>query len=247
MSIRKLQTANNDNEKIINEFLPFIKYTAYRLSRQLPPHITIDDLISVGLIGLMGAVEKFKPGKAKLKSYADIRIKGAMIDELRTATWMPRSTRKRGNEINKARADLERKLGRTPDDHELAEAMKLPLYDYFKMIQYTASSTPLRLEDSKPNKYDDGDMSLMECIEDPYAKSSFTLLEEKDRKENLMKLLDTLPEQYKLVLSLYYLEELTMKDIGKVLNVTESRVCQIRTEAIDELRGKINQLYDLVA
>lgn len=245
--MRKLKTITNDKEEVINQFMPFIKYTAYKLSRQLPPHITIDDLISVGLMGLMGAVEKFKPGKFKLKSYADIRIKGAMIDELRTATWMPRSTRKRISEIDKARANLEHKLGRTPDDHEMAKAMKMPLYDYFKMVQYATSYHPLRLEDYKSNKYADGEMSLMECIEDPHAENSLALLEKKDRKKNLMRLLDTLPEQHKLVLSLYYLEELTQKEIGKVLNVTESRVCQIRAEAISELRSRTNQLSDLVA
>ena len=247
MSMRKLKTINNDKEEIINQFMPFIKYTAYRLSWKLPPHITIDDLISVGLIGLMGAVEKFIPGKVKLKTYAEIRIKGAMIDELRTAAWMPRSTRKKANEINEAQAKLEQKLGRTPDDHEMAKSMNMPIYDYYKMLQNATSYSPLRLEDFRSSGYSDGDMNLMECIEDPYAKSSLAMLEEKNKKENLMKLLDTLPEKHKLVLSLYYLEELTLKEIGKVLNVTESRVCQIRTEAIYDLRSRINQSCDLVA
>jgi RNA polymerase sigma factor for flagellar operon FliA len=226
-------------EEIIKEFLPYIKYTAYRLSWKLPPHVTIDDLISVGLMGLMDALERFEPGKVKLKTYAELRIKGAMIDELRATAWIPRSMRKKIDEINNARIKLERKHGRMPDDVEVAKSLKMSLNDYFKILQYATSSNPLRLEDFKNNKYSDSDLNISECIADPKAKSPLNILEEKDNQEQLAELIETLPKKEKLVLSLYYWEELTMQEIGKILNITESRVCQIHSQALIKLKTKL--------
>jgi RNA polymerase sigma factor for flagellar operon FliA len=200
---------NDDKkEEIIKEFLPYIRYTAYRLSWKLPAHINIDDLISVGLMGLMDAVDRFEPGKVKLKTYAELRIKGAMIDELRATAWIPRSMKK------------------------VARLLKMPLGDYYKILQYATSSSPIRLEDFKNNKYADSDLNIAECIADSKAKNPLSLLEEKDNEEKLAELIDTLPEKEKIVLSLYYWEELTMQEIGRVLNITESRVCQIHSQAI---------------
>jgi len=140
-------------EKIIKDFLPYIKYTAYRLSWKLPPHVTVDDLISVGLMGLMDALERFEPGKVKLKTYAELRIKGAMIDELRATAWIPRSMRKKIDEINNARTKLEKKNGRVPDDTEVAKTLKMPLDEYYRILQYAVSANPIRIEDFKTNKY----------------------------------------------------------------------------------------------
>jgi RNA polymerase sigma factor for flagellar operon FliA len=238
----KTKIKEEKKEQIIKEFLPYIKYTAYRLSWKLPAHITIDDLISVGLMGLMDAVERFEPGKVKLKTYAELRIKGSMIDELRATAWIPRSMRKKIDIINKARAKLEKKLGRMPDDTEVAKSLKMPINEYYKTLQYATSSISLRLEDFKNNKYADSDMNISECIADPRAKTPLNILEEKDMKDKLAELLDTLPEKEKLVLSLYYYEELTMQEIGRVLNITESRVCQIHSQALVKLKTKLNQL-----
>jgi RNA polymerase sigma factor for flagellar operon FliA len=238
----KTQIKEEKKEKIIKEFLPYIKYTAYRLSWKLPPHITIDDLISVGLMGLMDALERFEPGKVKLKTYAELRIKGAMIDELRATAWIPRSMRKKIDEINNARMKLQKKYGRDPDDTEVAKAMKMPLNEYYKILQYASASNPLSLEDFKNNRYSDSDLNIAECIADPKAKSPLNILEEKDMKEKLAELIDTLPRKEKLVLSLYYYEELTMQEIGKVLNITESRVCQIHSQALMKLKAKLQQL-----
>jgi len=235
----KSKLKEEKKEEIIKEFLPYIKYTAYRLSWKLPPHVTIDDLISVGLMGLMDALERFEPGKVKLKTYAELRIKGAMIDELRATAWIPRSMRKKIDEINNARLKLERMHGRMPDDVEVATSLKMPLDDYFKILQYATSSNPLRLEDFKNNKYSDSDLNISECIADPKAKSPLNILEEKDNQEQLAELIETLPKKEKLVLSLYYWEELTMQEIGKILNITESRVCQIHSQALIKLKAKL--------
>jgi len=235
----KEKITEEKKEEIIKEFTPFIKYTAYRLSWKLPGHVTIDDLISVGLMGLMDALQRFEPGRVKLKTYAELRIRGAMIDELRATAWIPRSMRKKIDGINKARLKLEKLWGHMPDHTEVAESMDMPLGEYFKILKYATSSSPLRLEDFKNNKYADSDLNIAECIADPKAKSPLNVLEEKDTKKNVADLIDTLPEKERLVLSLYYWEELTMQEIGKILNITESRVCQVHSQALIKLKTKI--------
>ncbi len=237
----KVEMDEEKKEEIIKEFLPYIKYTAYRLSWKLPHHITTDDLISVGLMGLMDAVSRFEPGRVKLKTYAELRIKGAMIDELRATAWVPRSMRKKITDINEARTKLEKKHGRMPDDVEVAKSMSLPLDEYYRILQYATSANPLRLEEFKNNKFSNTELSISECIADPKAKSPLIVLEEKDTKNNMALLIESLPEREKLVLSLYYYEELTMQEIGKALGITESRVCQIHSQAIGKLKIKIEQ------
>jgi RNA polymerase sigma factor for flagellar operon FliA len=229
-------------EEVIKEFLPYIKYTAYRLSWKLPPHVTTDDLISVGLMGLMDALSRFEPGRVKLKTYAELRIKGSMIDELRATAWIPRSMRKKIEVINKERIKLEREYGRMPDDTEVAKSLNMPLDEYFRTLQYATSSNPVRLEDFRNSKYADSDLNITECIADPKAKSPLSVLEEKDTKAGLADLIDTLPKKEKTVLALYYYEELTMQEIGRVLSITESRVCQIHGQALGKLKAKIKHI-----
>jgi len=238
----KTKIKEEEKEKIITEFLPYIKYTAYRLSWKLPAHITIDDLISCGLMGLMDALTRFEPGKVKLKTYAELRIKGAMIDELRATAWIPRSMRKKIESINKARAVLERKNGCMPDDVEVAKSMDMSLSDYFKILKYATCSNPIRLEDFRNSKYSDSDLNITECIADPKAKSPLHVLEEKDTKHRLAGIIDSLPEKEKIVLSLYYYEEMTMQEIGRVLSITESRVCQIHSQALGKMKTKIQSV-----
>lgn len=235
----KSEIKEETKEKIIKEFLPYIKYTAYRLSWKLPPHVTVDDLISVGLMGLMDALQRFEPGKVKLKTYAELRIKGAMIDELRATAWIPRSMRKKIDVINSAREKLEKQHGRMPDDTEVAKLLKMPLDEYYRILQYAVSSSPIRIEDFKTNKYNDSELNFAECIADPSSKSPLETLEEKDVQEKLAEIIDDLPGKEKLVLSLYYYEELTMQEIGKALNITESRVCQIHSQALVKLKSKL--------
>lgn len=235
----KTEIKEEQKEQIINEFLPYIKYTAYRLSWKLPAHITIDDLISCGLMGLMDALKRFEPGKVKLKTYAELRIKGAMIDELRATAWIPRSMRKKIESINNARAVLEKKNGSMPDDVEVAQSMDMPLNEYYKILKYATCANPIRLEDFRNSKYSDSDLNITECIADPKAKNPLNVLEEKDTKQQLADLIDSLPEKEKIVLALYYYEEMTMQEIGKVLSITESRVCQIHSQALVKMKTKM--------
>jgi len=237
----KTTLTEEKKEQIIKEFLPYIKYTAYRLSWKLPPHVTVDDLISVGLMGLLDALERFEPGKVKLKTYAELRIKGAMIDELRATAWIPRSMRKKIERVNNARQDLQKRLGREPEDAEVARSLKMPLKEYNKVAQYAASSDSIRLEDFKYHD-SDSDINISECIADPKAKTPLVELEEKDIREQVARVIDTLPEKERIVLTLYYWEELTMQEIGKILNITESRVCQIHSQALKKLRSVLKDI-----
>ncbi|GBE41688.1 RNA polymerase sigma factor FliA [bacterium BMS3Bbin09] len=238
MAKRKNIVTEEKKEEIINEFLPYIKFTAYRLSWKLPAHISSEDLISVGLMGLMDAVSRYEPGRVKLKTYAELRIKGSMIDELRATAWIPRSMRTKIKVINQARENLEREHGRVPDHIEVAKSLKMPLDVYHKTLQYATSSISLSLEDFKSKKHSDGSMNITECIADPKADNPLELLEDTEMRDSVATLIDTLPSKEKMVLSLYYWEELTMHEIGKLLKITESRVCQIHSQALKKLKTK---------
>ncbi len=234
----KTKFEEEEKEQIIKDFLPFIKYTAYRLSWRLPAHLTIDDLISVGFVGLVDAFNKFEHGRVKFSTYAEFRIKGAMLDELRAADWLSRSMKKKMSNINKAYTKLEKQLGRMPEANEVADALKLPLEEYYKIIQSAAYASPIRLDELNP----DDNMNISDCIPDKITQSPLDILEDKDTKEKIAELLDKLPKKEKLVLSLYYWNELTLKEIGRVLNITESRACQIHSQAILRLKARLSEL-----
>jgi RNA polymerase sigma factor FliA len=229
-----------EKEKIVEEFLPVVRYTAYRLSWRLPPQISVDDLISVGLNGLFNALERFEQGKVKLKTYAQYRIKGAMLDELRAAEWIPRSRKKKINALKEIHGKLERKLKRLPEDEEVAEALNISMDEYYHLLEESENTVAVKLEDYE-NFAEGRPVNLMDNIKDPNEKSPLTLLVELDQKKILARLIDELPEKEKTVLSLYYWEELTMKEVGAVLGLTESRVCQLHNQALIRLKTKISK------
>ncbi len=235
----KAELSEEEKDRIIKDFLPLIKYTAHRLFWRLPPQLTVDDLISVGLMGLLDALEKFEQGRVKLKTYAEFRIKGAMFDELRAVDWVPRSLKKKINALKNTHIKLERKLGRLPEDEEVAEALELSLDEYYKTLQDADGAIAFRFEDFVEKVSAGDSLNVMECIPDPNAKNPLSILEETDQKEILSRLIDELPEKERLILSLYYWEELTMKEIGKVLDLTESRVCQLHSQALLRLKSRI--------
>lgn len=228
-----------EKENVIKELLPFIKYTASRLSWRLPPQLTIDDLISTGLMGLLDAFEKYD-GRAKLKTYAEFRIKGAMLDELRAMDWLPRSMKKKISEIKNACSRLEKELGRVPDDEEVAEELEIDLDEYFRTLQDASGSISLRFEDFEDAGSSDS-INVLEGIPDQKARTPLAMLEDKDQKMILAGYISELPEREKLLLSLYYWDELTMKEIGKVMNLTEGRVCQLHSQALIRLKSKLSR------
>ncbi|MBA4392071.1 MAG: FliA/WhiG family RNA polymerase sigma factor [Desulfobacca sp.] len=235
-----IEMSSQDKEKIVKEFLPIVRYTAYRLSWRLPPQISVDDLISVGLNGLFDALDRFKQGKVKLKTYAQYRIKGAMLDELRAIEWIPRSKKKKINVLKEVHAKLEKEFKRAPEDEEVAAALKISLDEYYHILEDSKGGITLKFEDYE-NFSDSSDINLMDNIEDPNGKSPLNILLEMDQKKTVARIIDELPEKEKMVLSLYYWEELTMKEVGAVLGLTESRVCQLHNQALIRLKAKIGK------
>jgi RNA polymerase sigma factor for flagellar operon FliA len=229
-----------EKEKIINDCLPFIKYTAYRLAHRLPPQLAVQDLISVGVIGLLGALRRYTEGRVKLNTFVEYRIKGAMLDELRSNDWVPRSLKTKIGQIKKAHRDLEQDLGRMPSEEEIAEHLSISLDEYFRTIQGASNSVVLSFEDFRGHASEDGDMDVMECIPDRDVKSPLDQLEERSTKEALAHLIGRLPEKEKLLLSLYYWEELTMKEIGRIMHLTEGRICQLHNQALIRLKSQMS-------
>jgi len=236
----KTELRESEKEQIIKDFLPFIKYTAYRLGKRLPPQMTVNDLISSGIVGLLDALQRYEEGRVKLGTFVEHRIRGAMLDELRSQDWIPRSVKSKINAIKKAHQKLEQELGRLPLDEEIAERLNMPLDDYYRIMQDSHAAVMLSIEDLNGSLYDDHDMHALDRIPDPDAKTPFEVLESTDLKESLAEHIGTLPEKEKLILSLYYWDELTMKEIGKVLNLSEGRVCQLHNKALLRLKAKLD-------
>lgn len=233
------ELSEEEKERIIKEFLPFIRYTAYRLSWRLPPQLSVEDLIGAGLVGLLDALQRYEEGIAKLRTFAESRIRGAMLDEIRSQNWIPKSMKEKINLVKKAYLELESKLGRSPDAEEVAEKLGISLDEYYKILQSANTQVLMRFEDVKERNKDE-DLDLTEFVPYSQAQTPLSIMEENNMKESIAQVIEGLPEKEKLVLSLYYWEEMTMKEIGKVLNITEGRVSQLHNQALLRLRLKLN-------
>lgn len=228
-------------DQLIMDYAPLIRFVAQRISARLPSNIETDDLISAGVIGLMDAIEKYDPGRDnKFKTYAEFRIRGAILDELRSQDWVPRSVRDKAKKIEKTYAILEQRFGRSVTDSEISDQMGLELGDYYDMVAKVKAVSLLSVDELTASSHHDK-RSLLESLETAGSKNPFSHLDSKNIRNLLMATIDALPEKQKLVLSLYYYEELNLKEIGKILNVTESRVSQLHTQAIEKLRMKIKE------
>ncbi len=236
----KVEMSEQEKERILNDSLPFIKYTAYRLAQRLPPQLSVSDLISVGVMGLLDALQRYTEGRVKLNTFVEHRIKGAMLDELRAHDWMPRSVKTKIGQIRKAHRELERDLGRMPNEEEIAGRLSISLDEYYRIVQSASNAVVFSFEDFRDRMHEESDMDVTECIPDPDMKTPLELLEQSSAKEALAVVIEQLPEKEKLVLSLYYWEELTMKEIGKVMNLTEGRVCQLHNQALIRLKAQMS-------
>lgn len=230
-----------EKERIVKDFLPYIKYTAYRFSWRLPPQLTVDDLISAGIVGLLDALTRYKNNGTPLKPFVELRIKGAMLDEIRSQDDTSKSIKKKMKAIKEAHNDLEKELGRLPEDEEIAETLHLSLDEYYRTLQRANARVTLRFEDFHERSNHDDDLDILECIPDNNALTPFDICESDEIKAKVARLISELPEKEKLVLSLYYWDELTMKEIGKVLDLTEGRVCQIHNQAIMRLKARMEK------
>lgn len=232
----------NEREEMILKYLPYVKYIASRMIMGLPPGVEFDDLVSYGIIGLIDAIEKFDTSKGiKFETYATLRIKGAIIDELRKISWMPKSAFSKLTQLNVAREKLEATLNREPSEQELAEYLGITVEDVRLTESYINYLSVVSLDDIF-FKSDDEDIQVKNMIENENSPQPEKIIEEEEKIFILKKAIDMLPEKDKLVLQLYYFEKLTLKEIGKVLEITESRVSQLHSRAILRLRENLKKL-----
>jgi RNA polymerase sigma factor for flagellar operon FliA len=211
------------------------------MSSGLPAHVEEADLISYGLIGLINAIERFElEREIKFETYAITRIKGAIIDELRALDWVPRSVRARAREIEKVHAKLEHRLHRTPTDEEMARELGLPLEEFQDILVKISNSTVVALDELWAVSDSSGDsVSLLDTLQDPDAPDPQQMLAASELKDRLADAIAALPEREKLVIALYYYENLTLREIGEVLGVTESRISQLHTKAVLRLKSRL--------
>ena len=228
-------------DRLIVAYAPLVKYVAGRLGSGLPAHVDEADLVSYGLLGLIGAIERFDPERdIKFETFAMSRIKGAIIDELRALDWVPRSVRSRAREIERAIAELEARLGRAPTDDEIAAKIGVTPEELDESLTDISRSSIAAL-DELWSVSDAGDqVSLIDTIEDQSGVRPAEALDETETKELLADAIARLPEREKLVITLYYYEELTLREIGEVLGVTESRVSQLHTKAVLRLKSRLS-------
>ncbi len=237
------ELTDKDLEDIILEYAPIVRFVAQKIALRLPSNIELDDLISSGIIGLMDAVKKYDPErKNKFKTYAEFRIRGAILDELRSKDWVPRSLRDKAKHLDKTVSDLEMEKGRYVTDQEIADYMNLSLDQYYELVNAVRPISILSIDE--PSTYSNVDKkSLMSILEvckmsNPHLSLDMTALQ-----RILTRVLNELPERQRLVLVLYYYEELRLKEIGQVLRVTESRVSQLHAQAIQKLRVRLKSFF----
>ena len=234
---------NKERNKQVIKYAPLVKNIVERLAMRLPDHVDKKDLTNVGVIGLISALERFdKRRNVRFETYARFRIRGAILDELRSRDTLSRSARSKDTKLEKALITLQKDLGRPPTDEEVSDYFGISLEDYYKLLDEAKSISILSSDDLPPNyceKY--GHYDVLEKIDqgDPFA-----IITRNELKKILKNSIDSLPEKEKIVLSLYYYEELTLKEIGAVLDLTESRICQIHSHAVLRLRGVLKELKD---
>ena len=239
----EIEITTENREEVIKRYSPMIKYVANRIAMRLPPHIEVDDLISVGVLGLMDAISKYDSSRgAKFKTYAEFRVRGAILDELRAMDWVPRSIRQKASNVDKVVQSLQAKLSRSPEDEEVAKEMGLSLDQFHDTLNETKSIPIFSLEDLGIAKESGEQQSLLDCLAGKADADPQTQIRLIELKEIIAKAIDALPEKERLMVSLYYYEELTMKEIGAVLEITESRVSQIHSKAVYRLRTKLKAI-----
>ncbi|MBA2616073.1 MAG: RNA polymerase sigma factor WhiG [Actinobacteria bacterium] len=227
-------------DRLILTYAPLVKYVAGRLGSGLPAHVEEGDLVSYGLLGLIGAIERFDLGRdIKFETYGIARIKGSIIDELRSMDWVPRSVRSRARDIERAIAQLEGKLHRAPNDEEISAHLGITEEEFQDALLEISRSSIAALDELWSGSGGGDPVALIDTLEDPEAAEPQAAMAQTELREALGEAIARLPEREKLVVTLYYYEELTLREIGEVLGVTESRVSQLHTKAILRLKARL--------
>jgi len=226
--------------ELILKYAPLIKYVAGRLAMRLPPNVDVNDLVSAGVMGLIDALNRYDPThNIQFKTFAEFRIRGAMLDELRSLDWVPRSVRKKATLLERTYAELEQKLGRPAEDNEVAEALGVSLDEFYHMLEEIRGVSFVDIEIIRRKLPDLNEDDIFDLIVDPNQKDPFEDCHLQELRDLLTEAIARLPEKERLVLSLYYYEGLTMREIGEILGYTESRISQLHSKAISRLRARI--------
>lgn len=236
---------NSTRDRLIVEYAPLIKYIAQKIAARLPANIELDDLMSSGVIGLMDAIEKYDASRDnKFKTYAEFRIRGAILDELRAQDWVPRSVREKAKQLERCYSKIEQQKGRQATDEEVCEHLGINQEEYHDMLNQVRSVSLLSYDDL--SSFSKADKRVLHGFSDNGTKSAtpFSEVTVATVKRMIADAIQDLPEKQRLVLSLYYYEDLNLKEIGRVLDVTESRVSQLHTQAILRLKGKLKHHWD---
>jgi len=228
-------------EQLLERYTPLVKYVVERLAVGLPKNVDHSDLRSAGVLGLLDAYDKFDAGKGtKFETYAVWRIKGAVLDQLRALDWASRSVRRKAREVEASMRRLDQRLGRQASEEEIAKEAKMPLADYHRLMDQVRGAVLLSLDEVRSPE--DGDsLGLADVIEDPSTPDVLAKIEEEETRQVLLETLNQLPEQERLVVALYYYEHMTLREIGLTLGISESRVSQVHSRAVQRLKGSVKR------
>jgi RNA polymerase sigma factor for flagellar operon FliA len=228
-----------DKNTLLTEHMPLVKRLAHQMKAKLPPSVEVDDLVQAGMIGLLDAISRYEENHgAQFETYAVLRIRGAMLDELRSSDWMPRSTRQNMRKVEQAMAALQQQLGRPPSESEVAKSLKLSLADYQEMLGDSGGHQLVYYEDFHDDEEGGAGFLDRYAVDDEDPLRS---LLETDFRQAVIDAIDALPPREKMLMGLYYEEELNLKEIGAVMGVSESRVSQLHTQAVARLRTYLKE------
>lgn len=234
-----------DRADFIQKYAPLIRYVADRLAIRLPPHVSKDDLVSAGILGLVDALDKFDPSrKIMFKTYAEFRVKGAMLDELRSMDWVPRSVRRKSSNLERTYHELEHQLGRPATDEEAASHMGLNMDQFHRLLDEVKSISLLDIDNFHGQTQKASHDHLFDFFSSGALSDPLSALNRSEAKDVLAQGIRALPEKEMLVVSMYYFDELTMKEIGEVLGYTESRISQLHTKALARLKGRLKAYFE---
>jgi RNA polymerase sigma factor for flagellar operon FliA len=234
-------------EYFIKKYAPLVKYVAGKVAVGMPHNVEFDDLVSYGTFGLLDAIEKYDPSKeVKFKTYAMTRVRGGIFDELRNVDWIPRSIRQKAKQVEKIILELENRMGRTAEDEEIAQELDIDIDEFHELMSKISGTSLISLNDVWHGNDENEEMVFVDTLESPEALNPDTIVEREEIKNMIVECIKKLPDREKKVVVLYYYEDLTLKEIGEVLEVTESRVSQLHTKAIMRLRGRLSQMKSLM-
>ena len=234
-----LQLQRESTEEMVRRHAPLVRRIAYHLMGRLPPSVDVDDLVQAGMIGLLDAISRYEETHgAQFETYAVLRIRGAMLDELRNSDWLPRSMRQNMRKIEAAMSALQQKLGHPPTESEVAKLLKLSLSEYQDLLGDSGGHQLVYYEDFHDNEGSDSFLDRYAVDDDDPLKS----LLDTDFRQTVIDAIDALPPREKMLMGLYYEEELNLKEIGAVMGVSESRVSQLHTQAVARLRAHLKEL-----